>query len=106
MISFLEKYRISEQFGFVLENPMTKLPPEFEAWNSTASNIGQLCREGKIRQIVDQLPVYNIESLLDDHKSLRLAHLQLTTIISGGLKLEVLLTHGRILILESRPAVG
>lgn len=76
-------YRMSETLGFVLEEPLEYLPTYFEPWNYVAKNVMNILARGTMRSTLDQIPLFDVSKLENDHKSIRLAHLQLSTLVSA-----------------------
>jgi len=75
----LISYDISNKCGFLLEEPLIKLPAYFQEWNKLAESLPDLLKEKKVREAVHKLPLLD-HTLLNGHKQLRLAHLQLSLI--------------------------
>ncbi|CAL1540903.1 unnamed protein product, partial [Lymnaea stagnalis] len=78
----LQKYHISYNTGFMLEDPLTSLPPYFDQWHVLASSVPKLLIEKKVREAVSKLPVLDHEKLAS-YRQLRLAHLQLSYITAA-----------------------
>ncbi|XP_058507974.1 indoleamine 2,3-dioxygenase 2-like [Solea solea] len=77
-----DAFNISEEFGFVLEEPLTTLPDYYQIWMYLANNLTHLIESRKLRELVDKMSVLSLH-LLSTHKELRLAHLALGFISSG-----------------------
>ncbi|KAL8610288.1 hypothetical protein ACOMHN_062020 [Nucella lapillus] len=82
MTTLLHDCFVSGKTGFLLENPMARLPDYFEPWNRLAAEMPHLVSEGTMRQHVLQM-VQLDWTQLRGHRQKRLAHLQLTFIASG-----------------------
>ncbi|XP_067655257.1 myoglobin-like isoform X1 [Haliotis asinina] len=80
----LTDYDISMKTGFVLEEPLTRLPSYFDPWNNVALRFAELVGNKTMREEVLKLPVLDINRLCG-MKEERLAHLQLTVMTSGYL---------------------
>ncbi|ESO84723.1 hypothetical protein LOTGIDRAFT_236096 [Lottia gigantea] len=78
----LKNYDISEEVGFLLEDPLEKLPEYFEPWNKLSSAMPELVLAGIFREEVKKIPEL-ADGKLANNKELRLAHLQLSIIGSG-----------------------
>uniref|UniRef100_A0A668U2T8 Indoleamine 2,3-dioxygenase 1 n=1 Tax=Oreochromis aureus TaxID=47969 RepID=A0A668U2T8_OREAU len=75
-------FDISEEFGFLLEEPLTHLPDYYQVWLDLANNLTHLIESRKLRDLVDKMPVLSPD-LLSNHRELRLAHLALGFISMG-----------------------
>ncbi|KAJ8013969.1 hypothetical protein DPEC_G00035370 [Dallia pectoralis] len=78
----LERFFVSQKFGFLLNQPATDLPESYRAWMDLASDITSLIQSHQLRDRVDEMPVlspYNLKS----HRELRLAHLALGFLTMG-----------------------
>ncbi|KRX56873.1 Indoleamine 2,3-dioxygenase 1, partial [Trichinella sp. T9] len=73
----------ADKLGFVLENPEEHLPSYYNSWNNTAANIRHLLAAGNVRSTLENLPLLDVSPLCSSHRQLRLAHLQLATLVSG-----------------------
>ncbi|KAF5397851.1 hypothetical protein PHET_09302 [Paragonimus heterotremus] len=69
----LVHYRLSERTGALLENPLSKLPPEYDPWNRLIDDLPNLFQNMTIRERIKQLPILE-DSSLNSHEELRLAH--------------------------------
>uniref|UniRef100_A0A915HZ89 Indoleamine 2,3-dioxygenase n=1 Tax=Romanomermis culicivorax TaxID=13658 RepID=A0A915HZ89_ROMCU len=78
-----DDFDISSDLGFVSRNPAAFLPPSYDLWNNYAKNVGILSTSGHLRRLIDQMPVLSVDPILANHKFLRLAHVQLSTLVSG-----------------------
>ncbi|KAA3672770.1 indoleamine 2,3-dioxygenase [Paragonimus westermani] len=72
-MNILENYRLSERTGAILENPLSKLPPEYDPWNRLIDDLPNLFQNMTIRERIKQLPMLEHNSL-NSHEELRLAH--------------------------------
>ncbi|XP_022619425.1 indoleamine 2,3-dioxygenase 2-like [Seriola dumerili] len=77
-----DAFDISEEFGFLLEEPLTNLPDYYRVWMDLANNLTHLIKSRKLRDLVHEMPVL-IPNLLNDHRELSLAHLALGFISMG-----------------------
>uniref|UniRef100_A0A3P8SCU3 Indoleamine 2,3-dioxygenase 1 n=1 Tax=Amphiprion percula TaxID=161767 RepID=A0A3P8SCU3_AMPPE len=77
-----DTFDISEELGFVLEEPLTHLPDYYRVWLDLANNLTHLIESRKLRDLVHNMPVLSPD-LLTDHRELRLAHLTLGFISMG-----------------------
>ncbi|KRY49850.1 Indoleamine 2,3-dioxygenase 1 [Trichinella britovi] len=82
-MQLLRDFHISDKLGFVLENPEEHLPSYYNSWNNTAANIRHLLAAGNVRSTLENLPLLDVSPLCSSHRQLRLAHLQLATLVSG-----------------------
>ncbi|KAM6922870.1 indoleamine 2,3-dioxygenase 2-like [Lycodopsis pacificus] len=71
-----DAFDISEELGFLLEEPLTDLPDYYREWLDLANNLTHLIEARKLRDLVHKMPVLS-PHLLSDHRELRLAHLAL-----------------------------
>ncbi|KAL2091915.1 hypothetical protein ACEWY4_011713 [Coilia grayii] len=78
----LKQYHISEDYGFVLREPLEDLPPYYQPWMEIAKNVTELIYSHSLRTRVHEMPLLETE-LLQDHRELRLAHLALSIITMG-----------------------
>ncbi|KAI4872016.1 hypothetical protein NFI96_018454 [Prochilodus magdalenae] len=78
----LRKYHISEEYGFVLPQPLVELPPYFQPWMDIAGRASELITSHSLRSFVHELPLLETDSL-QSHRELRLAHLALGIITMG-----------------------
>ncbi|XP_070697690.1 indoleamine 2,3-dioxygenase 2-like [Pempheris klunzingeri] len=77
-----DAFDISEELGFLLEEPLTNLPDNYRVWLDLANNLTHLIESHKLRDLVHQMPVLS-PHLLSNHRELRLAHLVLGFISMG-----------------------
>ncbi|XP_064607057.1 indoleamine 2,3-dioxygenase 2-like [Liolophura sinensis] len=78
----LSEFNISDCTGFLIEDPLERLPEPFEVWHKLAKSLPELVKKGVFRDAVDELPILD-SSVLKDERQQRLAHLQLSVIASG-----------------------
>ncbi|XP_047458348.1 indoleamine 2,3-dioxygenase 2-like [Mugil cephalus] len=77
-----DAFDISEELGFLLEEPLTHLPDYYQVWLDLANNLTHLIETQKLRDLVHKMPVLS-PHLLSNHRELRLAHLALGFISMG-----------------------
>uniref|UniRef100_A0A3Q2R1E6 Indoleamine 2,3-dioxygenase 2-like n=1 Tax=Fundulus heteroclitus TaxID=8078 RepID=A0A3Q2R1E6_FUNHE len=77
-----DAFDISEELGFILEEPLTHLPDYYRVWMDLANNLAHLIESRKLRDLVHKMPVLS-PHLLSNHRELRLAHLALGFICMG-----------------------
>ncbi|KAM7385464.1 hypothetical protein PAMP_001547 [Pampus punctatissimus] len=75
-------FHISEELGFLLDDPLTDLPDYYRVWLDLANNLTHLIETHKLRDMVHKMPVLSLE-YLTSHRELRLAHLALGFISMG-----------------------
>nr|BAU94261.1 indoleamine 2,3-dioxygenase 1 [synthetic construct] len=80
--SNLEKFHISEEYGFVLPDPLTELPDYYQPWMDIAKNLPHLIESHQLREQVHKMPLLSTQHL-QGHRELRLAHLALGFITMG-----------------------
>ncbi|KAM9847662.1 indoleamine 2,3-dioxygenase 2-like [Aulostomus maculatus] len=78
----LDVFDISEELGFLLEEPLMNLPDYYRVWMDLASNLTDLIESRKLREMVHEMPVLS-PCYLRNHRQLRLAHLALGFITMG-----------------------
>ncbi|XP_071008263.1 indoleamine 2,3-dioxygenase 2-like [Oncorhynchus clarkii lewisi] len=78
----LDCFFVSEEFGFILEQPATDLPDYYRVWMCLASNLTPLIQTHQLRDLVNEMPVLSPHHL-KGHRELRLAHLALGFITMG-----------------------
>ncbi|XP_029459997.1 indoleamine 2,3-dioxygenase 2-like [Rhinatrema bivittatum] len=78
----LDRFYISEEYGFILPNPLTELPEYYGPWMKIAKNLPCLIENHQLRSEVHKMPELNIQHL-NSHRELRLAHLVLSFITMG-----------------------
>ncbi|NWV09495.1 I23O2 dioxygenase, partial [Ptilonorhynchus violaceus] len=78
----LTRFQVSEEFGFLLPNPLTELPAPYGPWMDIARELPQLIMSHQLRSCVHQMPQLSIQHLRG-HDELCLAHLVLSFITTG-----------------------
>ncbi|XP_071388808.1 indoleamine 2,3-dioxygenase 2-like [Centroberyx affinis] len=78
----LDAFDLSEELGFLLEEPLTDLPEYYRAWMDLANNLTHLIESHQLRDLVHKMPVLSPHRLTS-HRELRLAHLSLAFITMG-----------------------
>ncbi|XP_041367317.1 myoglobin-like [Gigantopelta aegis] len=75
----LNEYHVSRRTGFLLEDPLEKLPDYFEDWNWLSANAPDLISSHTLRREVEKIPILDYTRLIG-YRELRLAHIQLSII--------------------------
>uniref|UniRef100_A0A8C0H588 Uncharacterized protein n=1 Tax=Chelonoidis abingdonii TaxID=106734 RepID=A0A8C0H588_CHEAB len=75
----LEEFHISEEYGFVLPDPLTELPDYYAPWMNVAANLPHLIEGHQLRR---EMPLLSTQ-YLRGHRQLRLARLALGFITMG-----------------------
>ncbi|KAB5567795.1 hypothetical protein PHYPO_G00236970, partial [Pangasianodon hypophthalmus] len=78
----LKEYHISEEYGFVLPDPLAELPLYFQPWMEIAGCVSELISSHSLRSTVHKMPLLKTD-MLHSHRELRLAHLALSIITMG-----------------------
>ncbi|XP_037668519.1 indoleamine 2,3-dioxygenase 2 isoform X7 [Choloepus didactylus] len=78
----LGKFHISEDYGFLLPNPLKELPDHYWPWMEIANNLPHLIENHQLRVQVNKMPLLNCE-FLKGYQEQRLAHLILSFITMG-----------------------
>ncbi|XP_012685850.1 indoleamine 2,3-dioxygenase 1 isoform X2 [Clupea harengus] len=78
----LQWYYVSEEYGFVLPEPLEDLPPYYQPWMEIAKNVTELIDSHSLRACVQKMPLLETH-LLQGHRELRLAHLTLSVMTMG-----------------------
>uniref|UniRef100_A0A915ARX4 Indoleamine 2,3-dioxygenase n=1 Tax=Parascaris univalens TaxID=6257 RepID=A0A915ARX4_PARUN len=78
----LRQFRVDENYGFLLPNPLTQLPNAFQPWQSIVDELPALIESGSIDERIASLPVIATDQLKSD-RELRLAHLLLVTLAAA-----------------------
>ncbi|XP_066446115.1 indoleamine 2,3-dioxygenase 2 [Eleutherodactylus coqui] len=78
----LEDCYVSEEYGFILQDPLVKLPEYYKPWMDIAGNLAELIEKKKLRNEVTKMPELDIQHL-KGHRQLRLARLILSHIVMG-----------------------
>ncbi|KAL3985199.1 Indoleamine 23-dioxygenase family protein [Acanthocheilonema viteae] len=82
VLEILKYFEIDQNIGFLLPNPLTKLPKKFEPWHHIADEIQELIENHMLEDRLQQVPVITTDTLKTNNE-LRLAHLLLTTLAAG-----------------------
>ncbi|XP_029296077.1 indoleamine 2,3-dioxygenase 1 [Cottoperca gobio] len=78
----LDSYHVSEEFGFILPNPLEELPPYYQPWMDIALRVPELVHSHKLRSHINKMPLLSSQ-FLQKHPELRLAHLALSVMTMG-----------------------
>ncbi|XP_056274027.1 indoleamine 2,3-dioxygenase 1 [Pseudoliparis swirei] len=78
----LETYHVSEEFGFVLQDPLEELPPYYQPWMDIALRVPELVHSHELRFHINKMPRLSSQ-FLQTHRELRLAHLALSMMTMG-----------------------
>ncbi|NXA42174.1 I23O2 dioxygenase, partial [Eudromia elegans] len=78
----LSRFQLSEEFGFLLPNPLTELPPPYAPWMEIAARLPELLASRQLRARLLQMPQLNTGEL-NGPRELRLAHLVLGFLTMG-----------------------
>ncbi|NXQ31407.1 I23O2 dioxygenase, partial [Alaudala cheleensis] len=78
----LSSFQVSEEFGFLLPEPLTELPAPYGPWMEIARELPQLITSRQLRSRVQQMPQLSPQHLLG-REQLHLAHLVLSFITMG-----------------------
>ncbi|KAK6468409.1 indoleamine 2,3-dioxygenase 2 [Huso huso] len=78
----LNKYHVSEEYGFLLPLPRTDLPEYYQPWMKIARNLTDLIEAHTLRNEVNKLPLLDT-GYLQGHRELRLARMALSFITMG-----------------------
>ncbi|XP_005362493.1 indoleamine 2,3-dioxygenase 2 [Microtus ochrogaster] len=78
----LGRYHISEEYGFLLQNPLKELPEQYRPWMEIASELPHLIESHQLRAHVYKMPLLDCR-FLKSHREQRLAHLVLAAITMG-----------------------
>ncbi|XP_072491210.1 indoleamine 2,3-dioxygenase 2 isoform X3 [Notamacropus eugenii] len=78
----LERFHISEDYGFLFPDPLKELSHYYKPWVEIASNLPLMIESHQLRVRVDVMPLLSCH-LLKDHRELHLAHLLLSFITMG-----------------------
>ncbi|NWR42423.1 I23O2 dioxygenase, partial [Regulus satrapa] len=78
----LTRFQVSEEFGFLLPDPLTELPAAYGPWMDIAHELPQLITSQQLRSRVHQMPQLSTQHLRG-HEELHLAHLVLSFITMG-----------------------
>ncbi|NWT60458.1 I23O2 dioxygenase, partial [Erythrocercus mccallii] len=78
----LSRFQVSEEFGFLLPDPLTELPAPYGPWMDIAHELPQLIMSHQLRSRVHQMPQLSTQHL-QGREELHLAHLVLSFITMG-----------------------
>ncbi|NWS86686.1 I23O2 dioxygenase, partial [Toxostoma redivivum] len=78
----LSRFQVSEEFGFLLPDPLTELPAPYSPWMDLAQELPQLISSHQLRSRVQQMPQLSTQHLRG-REELHLAHLVLSFITMG-----------------------
>ncbi|XP_056364839.1 indoleamine 2,3-dioxygenase 2 isoform X2 [Oenanthe melanoleuca] len=78
----LSSFQVSEEFGFLLPDPLTELPAPYGPWMELAQQLPQLICSHQLRSQVHQMPQLSTQHL-QGREELHLAHLVLSFITMG-----------------------
>ncbi|NWY39974.1 I23O2 dioxygenase, partial [Sylvia atricapilla] len=78
----LARFQVSEEFGFLLPDPLTELPEPYSPWMDIAHELPQLIMSHQLRSRVHQMPQLSTQHLRG-REQLHLAHLALSFITMG-----------------------
>ncbi|NXJ67267.1 I23O2 dioxygenase, partial [Rostratula benghalensis] len=78
----LSRFQVSEEYGFLLPDPLTELPAPYGPWMEIAQDLPQLIASRQLRSRVHQMPQLSTGHLRG-HEELHLAHLALSFITMG-----------------------
>ncbi|NXY78963.1 I23O2 dioxygenase, partial [Glareola pratincola] len=78
----LTRFQLSEEFGFLLPDPLTELPAPYSPWMEIAHDLPQLIASRRLRSQVHQMPQLSTRHLRG-REELHLAHLVLSFITMG-----------------------
>ncbi|XP_077008681.1 indoleamine 2,3-dioxygenase 2 isoform X3 [Tamandua tetradactyla] len=78
----LERFHISEDYGFLLPNPLKELPDHYRPWMEIANNLPHLIASHQLRAQVNKMPLLSCQ-FLKGYREQRLAHLILSFITMG-----------------------
>ncbi|XP_075714794.1 indoleamine 2,3-dioxygenase 2-like [Rhinoderma darwinii] len=78
----LEDCYFSEEYGFILQDPLDKLPEYYKPWMNIAEHLAELIETRKLRDEVHKMPELGIQHL-KGHRQFRLARVFLSHIVMG-----------------------
>ncbi|KAM3830449.1 indoleamine 2,3-dioxygenase 2 [Vipera latastei] len=78
----LKRFHISEDYGFLLPNPLKELPPFYNSWMEIAHRLVYLIESHQLRSQINKMPLLSCQ-YLQGHRELCLAHLVLSFITMG-----------------------
>ncbi|KAE8619056.1 hypothetical protein XENTR_v10009583 [Xenopus tropicalis] len=77
-----KEFYVSEHYGFILQDPLEKLPEYYKPWMTIAENVCLLIETKQVREAVRQMPELTIQHL-SGYREQRLARLILGHIVMG-----------------------
>nr|XP_025968004.1 indoleamine 2,3-dioxygenase 2 isoform X3 [Dromaius novaehollandiae] len=80
----LSRFQLSEEYGFLLPNPLTELPAPYGPWMEIAGSLPQLIASRQLRSRLRQMPQLSTRDLRG-REELHLAHLVLSFLTMGYL---------------------
>ncbi|XP_021075537.1 indoleamine 2,3-dioxygenase 2 [Mus pahari] len=78
----LGRYHISEEYGFLLPNPLEELPDHYKPWMEIAHSLPHLIESHQLRAHVYRMPLLDCR-FLKSYREQRLAHMALAAITMG-----------------------
>lgn len=78
----LGRFHISEDYGFLLPNPLKELPDHFRPWMEIANELPHLIESHQLQARVNEMPLLNCQ-FLRSYREQRLAHLVLSFMTMG-----------------------
>ncbi|XP_073509839.1 indoleamine 2,3-dioxygenase 2 [Phyllobates terribilis] len=78
----LENCYVSEEYGFILQDPQVKLSEYYKPWMDIAEHLAELIETKKLRDEVSKMPELGIQHL-KGHRHFRLARVILSHIVMG-----------------------
>ncbi|XP_045315658.1 indoleamine 2,3-dioxygenase 2 [Leopardus geoffroyi] len=78
----LGRFHISEEYGFLLPNPLKELPDHYRPWMEIANKLPHLIESHQLQAQVDKMPLLTCH-FLQSYREQRLAHLVLSFITMG-----------------------
>uniref|UniRef100_A0A452R6K5 Indoleamine 2,3-dioxygenase 2 n=1 Tax=Ursus americanus TaxID=9643 RepID=A0A452R6K5_URSAM len=78
----LRRFHISEDYGFLLPNPLKELPDHFRPWMEIANELPHLIESHQLQARVNKMPLLNCR-FLRGYREQRLAHLVLSVMAMG-----------------------
>nr|XP_020635915.1 indoleamine 2,3-dioxygenase 2 [Pogona vitticeps] len=78
----LRRFHISDDYGFLLPNPLKELPPFYRPWMEIGHKLPYLIESRQLRSRVNEMPLLSCQ-YLQGHREQYLAHLVLSFITTG-----------------------
>ncbi|XP_036065195.1 indoleamine 2,3-dioxygenase 2 [Onychomys torridus] len=78
----LGRYHISEEYGFLLQNPLKELPDHYRPWMEISNKLPHLIESHQLQAQVYKMPLLDCR-FLKGYREQRLAHLVLAAITMG-----------------------